>query len=164
MSLSGFDAKSDGLPVEPDLLEQDFERFYHNVMPHLTQDQAQRLLIRLKNLELITDQVSDTVVYGANYDMKSEVENLITAARALKNSVMYPNGDIRPGITPREMKEVVTSTSSLISLLMKSHEQLMNFDRQRILEQSTVDVLREMGGEEIVSRFVKMMEDRLEEA
>jgi hypothetical protein len=147
--------------MEPDLLEQDFERFYHNVMPYLTPEHAEKLLIRLKNLELLTQPV-EGVVYGADYDLKSEVENLITAARALKNSVMYANGDIKPGITPREMKEVVTSTSSLISLLMKSHEQLMNFDRQRILEQSTVEVLREMGGEEIVSRFVKMMEERLE--
>jgi len=163
VTLSGFDVKSEKVSIEPSILEQDFERFYHNVMPHLTAEHAEKLLLRLKSLELLNNKV-EGVVYGADYDMKSEVENLITAARALKNSVMYPNGDIRPGITPREMKEVVTSTSSLISLLMKSHEQLMNFDRQRILEQSTVDVLREMGGEEIVSRFVKMMEERLEAA
>ena len=60
------------------------------------------------------------------------------------------------------MKEVVTSTTSLMTLLMKAHDKLMTFDRMRAIEQSTVDILRQMGGEEIVENFVKMMEERLE--
>ena len=159
MTLTGFDAKADS---EPSLIEQEFERFYHNVMPHLTQDQATKLVIRIRNMELMPVPIGvDNIAYGADYDIKIEVENLIQAVRAMKSTVMTEGGQIKSGVTPAEMRQVVTSTTSLMTLLMKSHEQLMNFDRQRILEQCTVDTLRELGGEEIVTSFVKMMEDRL---
>ena len=162
MSLDGFDAKT-GEAIEPDKLEQDFERFYHNVLPHLPEALGRKLLTRIGTLDLVPHAGGD-VVYGANYDITAEVEGLIRAVRAMQNSVMHEDGKIRADVTPREMKEVVTSTTSLMNLLMKAHAQLMTFDRQRAVEQSTVDVLREMGGEEIVENFVKMMEERLERA
>lgn len=169
MTLGDFDVKSGG-SIEPSQLETEFERFYHNVLPHLTTAMATKLYARINTLELVPHVGADDVAYGANYDITVEVQGLISAVRAMQNSVMDERGRIREGITPREMKEVVTSTSSLMNLLMKSHEKLMTFDRQRAMEQATVDVLRALGdggfaglsGEEIVSRFVEMMEARLE--
>jgi hypothetical protein len=168
MTLDEFDMKV-GEEVEPSKLDQDFERFYHNVLPHLGSHQAQKLLTRIGTLELL--DISDVdVVYGANYDITTEIESLITSVRAMQNSVRTPGGQMREDVTPREMKEVITSSTSLMSLLMKSHEKLMNFDRQRRLEQSTIEVLQRLGdgdlkdktGEEIVAEFVKMMEERLD--
>jgi len=169
MSLEDFDVKVEE-SIEPDQLDLSFERFYHNTLPYLKPAQTTQLLARIHTLGL-TPLGSGSVEYGANYDITAEVEGLITAVRAMQNSVMTPEGRMRQDVTPREMKEVVTSTTSLMNLLMKSHEKLMTFDRQRRLEQSTVDILRLMGdadwagkpGEEIVSEFVKMMEERLEE-
>ncbi|RLA60687.1 MAG: hypothetical protein DRQ89_12445 [Epsilonproteobacteria bacterium] len=160
MSLDDFDVQAE-VKEEPTLLEADFERFYHNVLPHLTGPQAVLLLTRVNTLELVPIADRD-VTYGAEYDMTSEVEGLIQSVRAMRNSVMTEDGRMRTDVTPREMKDVVTATSSLMNLLMKSHEKLMDFDRHRALEQATIDILRGMGGEEIVTKFVENMEARLE--
>jgi hypothetical protein len=160
MSLDDFDIKVEERS-EPSILEMDFERFYHNVLPHLTGQQAVTLVTRVHTLELVPIADRD-VTYGAEYDMTSEVEGLIQSVRAMRSSVMTEDGRMRTDVTPREMKDVVTATSSLMNLLMKSHEKLMDFDRQRALEQATIDTIREMGGEEIVSQFVENMAARLE--
>jgi hypothetical protein len=160
MSLDDFDIKVEERS-EPSILEMDFERFYHNVLPHLTGPQAVTLVTRVHTLELVPIADRD-VTYGAEYDMTSEVEGLIQSVRAMRSSVMTEDGRMRTDVTPREMKDVVTATSSLMNLLMKSHEKLMDFDRQRALEQATIDTIREMGGEEIVSQFVENMAARLE--
>lgn len=159
--LSGFDAKTTG--PEPDALQLDFERFMHNTLPYLFPAQAKALIKKLHDAEIIPPADSADIEYGANYDITIEVEGLIQSVRAMRNTVMDEQGRVREGITPREMKEMITATTALMNLLMKSHEKLMTFDRQRALEQSTVDVLRELGGEEIVSTFVELMEERLEQ-
>lgn len=161
--LSGFDAKAE-TSIDPDQLSMDFDRFYHNVLPHLFPTQARQLITRIGTLELIpaAEAVDGQIEYGANYDITIEVEGLIQSVRAMRNTVMTPEGNVREGIAPREMKEMITATTSLMNLLMKSHEKLMTFDRHRALEQATVDVLRQLGGEEIVGQFVEMMEGRLE--
>ena len=158
--LSGFDVKSEGSP-EPDILAQEFERFYHNVLPHLFPTQAKQILTRINTLELVpfVGNEREDIEYGANYDITLEVEGLIQSVRAMRNTVMDEQGRVKEGITPKEM---ITATTSLMNLLMKSHEKLMTFDRHRALEQATVDVLRQLGGEEIVGTFVEMMESRLE--
>lgn len=168
MSLDEFDVKIDE-QVEPSKLDMDFERFYHNVLPHLTHQQAQQLMARIGTLELLDNSDVD-VVYGANYDITTEIESLITSVRAMQNSVRTPGGQMRDDVTPREMKEVITSATGLMNLLMKSHEKLMSFDRMRRLEQSTIEVLQKLGdgdlqdktGQEIVAEFVNLMEERLD--
>ncbi|PNV83834.1 MAG: hypothetical protein C0610_16785 [Desulfobacteraceae bacterium] len=169
MSLDEFDVKN-APEIEPSKLDQEFERFYHNTMPHLTSQQAQMLMARIGTLELL-DLSESEVVYGANFDMTVEVEGLIQSVRAMRSTVMTPGGTVRNDVTPREMKEVVTATSTLMTLLMKSHEKLMSFDRQRRLEQTTIEVLqrlsdgnlRDKSGEEIVAEFVTLMEQGLDE-
>lgn len=160
MSTEGFDVKS-GPNLEPSEFELEFDRFFHNVLPHVDQNQASRLVRKIDSMGLVPRDDAE-VAYGANYDITIEIQGLIDSVRAMRNSVMDDRGRMREGITPREMKEVVTSTTSLMNLLMKSHEKLMSFERARALEQATVDILRDLGGEEIVSQFVEMMEARLE--
>jgi len=154
--LSDFDVRSDAVFPLSDLTLE-FSRFVHNVLPHLSADHLRDLSQRVaERLPAGTGQIS----YGAEYDIKVEIEGLINAVRAMQDSVMI-NGQIRPGITPREMREVVASTTTLLTLLVKTHEKFMGFDRQRALEVATIETLRQLGGEEIVSGFVEMMEERL---
>lgn len=160
MSISDFDIKT-GSNLEPSELEVGFDRFFHNILPHIDHVQAGRLIHKIDYLGLVPRDKTE-VAYGASYDITGEIQGLIESVRAMRSSVMTQEGKMREDVTPREMKEVVTSTTSLMNLLMKSHEKLMSFDRARALEQATVDILRELGGEEIVSQFVEMMEARLE--
>lgn len=160
--LSEFDVRTDASP-EASVLKHEFEKFYFNVLPHLSSEQASSLMDKIMMLDLIPDYRRDAVEYGANYDLKQEIQGLIDAVKAMQDSVMI-NGRIRNDVTPKEMKEVVTSTTSLMNLLMKYHRELLSMDRMRALEAATVEVLQQLGdrhGEKIVSEFVKMMEDRL---
>lgn len=160
MSLGDFDTTVDK-PSEPTKLELEFERFYHNTMPHITEEQARKLITRIGNLELVTVDFNK-VEYGANYDIREEIQSLISAVRAMRGTVMEDNGQIKAGVSAKDLKETITSMTSLMNLLMKSHKEVMTFDRHRALEQATIDTLKEMGGEEIVTSFVENMTARLE--
>ncbi len=161
-SLDGFDAKSEP-EIDVKALQLEVDRFCYNTLPHLSEGQARYVVQKIRELNVLPEQVPEAVAYGADYDIKNEVENLLRAARAMQNSIMDDSGVLKKDSSPREVREVVTSMTSLMQLIMKSHEKLMGFDRQRALEQSTVSVLREMGGQETVDRFVKMMEECLEQ-
>lgn len=159
-SLNAFNVRTD-VERAPDDVLLELQRFTHNVLPHLPEEQVKQLLDLLSSR--LPESLSDDRIYGANYDIKEEVENLIKSVRALQNTVMDDSGRIRSGITPKEMREVVTSTSTLMTLLMKSHEKLLSMDRIRALEQATVETLRQLGGEEVVIRFIETMESYLTE-
>ena len=148
-------------PSEPTKLELEFERFYHNTLPHIDEGQARELVARIGTLELMTVDF-DKVEYGANYDIREEIQSLISAVRAMRGTVMDEHGQIKQGVSAKDLKETITSMTSLMNLLMKSHKEVMTFDRHRALEQATIDTLKEMGGEEIVTAFVENMTARLE--
>ncbi len=158
--LSDFDARSD-IVLTTREVHAVYENFYRSVLPSLDSGQLRDLRSRIDE-RLPNDRIS--TVYDTTYDIRVEVEGLISAVRAMQMTVM-DNGVLRSGITTKEMKEVVTSTTTLLSLLVKTHEKFMGFDRQRALELATVEVLRELSGEkgeEIVGRFAEMMEARLD--
>lgn len=161
MSLDDFDTVVEK-PSEPTKLELEFERFYHNTLPHITEELARKLVTRIGTLELVTSSDIEKVEYGANYDIRDEIQSLISAVRAMRGTVMEEDGSIKVGVSAKDVKETITSMTSLMNFLMKSHKEVMTFDRHRALEQATIDTLKELGGEEIVSAFVEKMTTRLE--
>jgi hypothetical protein len=82
-----------------------------------------------------------TVEYGADFDLKEEVQAQIQAVRAMRDAVM-PNGVVRVGTSAREVKEVVTASSTLLTTLMKMHEKVMSFDRSRAIEEAVTATIR----------------------
>jgi hypothetical protein len=82
-----------------------------------------------------------TVEYGADFDLKEEVQAQIQAVRAMRDAVM-PNGVVRVGTPAREVKEVVTASSTLLTTLMKMHERVMSFDRSRAIEEAVTATIR----------------------
>lgn len=161
--LDGFDARIPDATLTPQDIE--CQRVLYNLVPTLQPMQLRMLrgAIATRLLELGDEDENAPTgqLYGPAYDIKLEVDGLIQAVRAMQNSVMF-NGQIRPGITPKEMREVVQSTTSLMSLLMKAHEKLLSLDRVRAIEQATISVLRELGDDAMVDRFVAALEAELE--
>ena len=99
------------------------------------------------------------VDYGPEFDMGKEVEMQILAVRAMRNSIM-PGGIVRPGTPAREVKEVVTASSTLLTTLLKTHEKIMSYDRQRAIEEATVEVIKTLPDEQR-DQFFKLLEESL---
>lgn len=158
-SLRDFDIRSDRQPSMEAVLV-DYQRFCNNIFPHLKEPQLKRLF---ELIQSHPDRPSEAIApqYGADYDLTGEVDTLIMAVRALRQSVMTDDGRLIDGTTAKEMREMVTASSNLLQFLMKAHEKLMSFERQRVLERTVSEVLLEIGGEETVNRFVKSVEERL---
>ena len=145
----------------------DVTYFITHVAHRLTTEQAQRVLAALDRFGFVEgagfrhiDDNDNPIVYDESYDLKDEISRQITAVRALQNMVIT-NGRVVDGVSAREVKDTVATANSMIGTLMRHHEELMSMDRRRAIEQSTVEVLQEMGGGELVDRFVTLMEERL---
>ena len=97
--------------------------------------------------------------YGANFDLREEVAQQIRVVRALRDKVA-PGGVIDSAASTGDMKEVVSSSATLLTLLMKTHSEIMTMDRLRNLEKSVIEVLLEESPE-IRDRVMSKLEERL---
>jgi hypothetical protein len=109
----------------------------------------------ISTIEMMADELSEeeiarlwavlqarvqTVEYGAEFDINEEVQMQIMAVRAMRDSIM-PGGRMRVGVPAREMKEVVTASSTLLNTLLRTHEKILNYDRQRAIEEATIEAI-----------------------
>lgn len=95
----------------------------------LRKDQVSLLLAAVEHL---IDR--DEVGYGADFDIKDEINSQIQMVRAMRRSVLGEDGKIKTDVATRDLKEVMAAGTTLTNLLMKSHEQILNADRQRAME------------------------------
>jgi len=102
---------------------------------------------------------AQTVEYGASFDIKEEVQMQIMAVRAMRNAVM-PNGKVRPGLASREVKEVVTASSTLLNTLLKTHEKVMSFSRSRAIEEAVTTSIQTLP-EEQKKQFLATLAENL---
>lgn len=102
---------------------------------------------------------AQTVEYGASFDIKEEVQMQIMAVRAMRNAVM-PNGRVRPGLASREVKEVVTASSTLLNTLMKTHDKIMSLERQRAIEEAVTTSIQTLP-EEQKKQFLATLAENL---
>lgn len=102
---------------------------------------------------------SDSFQYGADFDLKEEITAQIRAVRALRGKVLLPSGQLHPDIEPREAKEIITTGSTLISTLMKYHEQIVNMDRQQAVETAIIDTVKLLNQKYQEIFFDKMKEN-----
>ena len=103
-----------------------------------------------------------TIEYGADFDMKEIIQEQLQLVRAMRNSVLTEEGHRLPGVTARDLKEVVSASTTLTTTLMKSHEKIMNYDRQRAIEEATVAAIRKLP-EEAQGAFFTVLEEKLGE-
>ncbi len=99
------------------------------------------------------------VKYGADFDLKEEVQAQIQAVRAMRNAIM-PGGIVRQGTPAREIKEVVTASSTLLTTLMKMHEKVMSFDRSRAIEEAVTETMKTLPDEK-QKMFFSLLEENL---
>lgn len=98
--------------------------------------------------------------YGADFSLLQEMEELLNMARALRQHVMTGN-QVAEGIGTREVKEAVSASNTLLSTLIKVHEQVLSFERQRAIEQATIKAIGTLP-EESRAQFFSTLEELLE--
>jgi len=96
-------------------------------------------LLRKDQVTLLLNAVDpymdhEDVEYGAEFDIKEEINAQITLVRTMRRSVLNQNGGLKLDATTRDIKEVIAAGTTLTNLLMKSHEAILNADRQRAME------------------------------
>jgi len=108
----------------------------------------------------IQHRLGDSVEYGADFDLAAEVESQIAMVRAMRRNVITDAGTVLPGVAARELKEVVSASTTLLSTLTKSHEKILSFDRMRSIETATVAAIKELPPER-QALFFETLESRL---
>jgi hypothetical protein len=165
MGLADFDVQKASLA--PEQIAVSLTEFINVTLPRLSDKQLEHLVSVLSGYRMLDvvcqsclQQQEDGVIYDETFDLKTEIAAQIQAVRALRSQVMDGNR-VRQGVTARDMKDTVATTTSLISTLMKYHEDMMSLDRRRAMEQATIAVLQELGGDAVVDRFTALLEERL---
>lgn len=106
-------------------------------------------------------ETGEPVEYGADFDLEEEITEQIRAVRAVREACVDPAGRVKDGTSVREVKEVVSAGSTLLTSLMRHHTQVVNLGRIRNLERAVVDVLREEDPG-LRDRVLQKFEERLE--
>lgn len=139
------------------------------------------LMIAISSTEEELDP-DDDESYDETFDMEKEVAEVLRSVKILRKSILTASGrGLRTGVTVAEAKDVISMSNSMINTLMKSHEKIVNMARYRAVEQATVDVLRDLDGDEkllqdmeafqaggkkgdgpLVTAFITSLETRLE--
>lgn len=157
--LEDFDAQSSEAPIN---LEDRVTEFIEEILPLLSEDQLRELTEELLSLGVVKQSDEDEIVYDAQFDLGKEIELQLRTVHALRRKVMI-NNRLRSGATTKEVKDVVSTTTTMLNALMKHHEKMLSMDRQRALESATISVLKELGDEAMINKFFELMERALQD-
>lgn len=109
---------------------------------------------------ILQHYLPEAVHYGADFDFTQEITAQITSIRALRLKVMRPNGTLKEDVTTREAKEVITASASLLQQLMKHHDKIQNFERQRAIEEATTQAIKTLPSE-VQQKFFDTLKELL---
>ena len=158
VDLSGFDSKP-GDVTDLAAVSHHLHEFLSGTLPRLTESMVEALLDAMHAQGIGTTDVPQ-LEYDETYSLKDEMTMLLVAVRAMRNEIL--DGDrLRKNVGVKDLKEFLGSSSTIMSTLMKNHEKLMSMERHRAIEQATIETLKEIGGDEVVDRFLALMEDKL---
>jgi ElaB/YqjD/DUF883 family membrane-anchored ribosome-binding protein len=100
---------------------------------------------QLRNLAcILQDYLPQGVAYGADFDLVAEIGQQLTAIKAMRRKVMTDNGVPMEGISARDLKEVATASNTILQTLIKTHEKIMSYERQRAIEKAAAAAVRAM--------------------
>lgn len=119
----------------------------------LTDEQIARLR------SILFGRGDDQVEYNASFNLREEVQAQIMAVRALRNSVM-PGGRVSPGMHAREIKEMISASSTLLNTLLKTHGQILSLERSRCIEEAVTEAIKTLPDEARES-FLSLLETNL---
>lgn len=99
--------------------------------------------------------------YDADFSFTDELSEQIKAIRAMRKSVITAHGQVREGASVREVKEVVSASSTMLQTLLKTHDQVQSFERQRAIEKAVIDTVKSLP-QEYREKFFAELEIEME--
>lgn len=111
----------------------------------------QRELKRLLTIELGEDGDD----FDHDFDLKEEINAQLRMLRTMRSRAEREN------ISTRELKETLTASSSLITMLIKEQEKVVNIDRLRTVERAVVEAIKEQS-HEVQEAFLSFLEGKLD--
>lgn len=124
---------------------------------HLTTGQRELLLDVLHE---DAQEGDEPVEYGAGFDLAGEVRQQIIAVRAIREKVVGRDGRVKDGVASRDLNAVVSSGSTLITSLLKHHNQIDAMKRIRTLEKAVITGLQEVSPE-FKDKVLQIFEEKL---
>ncbi len=121
----------------------------------LTKDQISDLLTILR------EHGTQQVTLDASFDIRQEIEQQIMLVRAMRQNVLTEGGRIKTDIPAREVKEVVSSSNTMIASLMKYMEQIVSMGRLMQVEKAVISTLEDIDPA-IKEQFLKKLAENLE--
>jgi len=118
---------------------------------HLTVEHAKYLLKILTDShpELFTNDgalsISDEV--EEEFDLTGEVNAQIRMVQALRRQVMTTDNRISEDYSPRDAKEVLSASSTMLNNLMKFRKEIKREESLRAIEDATVSAISELGSD-----------------
>lgn len=93
--------------------------------------------------------------FSGDFDLQVEITQQLRLLREMRTRAMSEGSSVR------EMKEVMTGASSLITTLIREQEKVINMDRLRYVEQAVVECLKTLP-DDVQQAFMKKMEGLLD--
>ena len=128
---------------------------------HLEQAQLGRLLDVVKNHSELYGN-GDLAVDDEAFDIGDEIRMLIKAVRGLRRNVMTDSGHMLGENDTRDVKEVISSSTHLFSLLLKAQEKIDHMSRMQSIEEAAVAAVRTLP-DDAQDAFFEVLEKRLGE-
>jgi len=122
---------------------------------------AQRLVAGLK--AIFPDTTQDPAsLYGADFDLTNEINIQLKTVKALRQAILTEDGQIRDGMTTKDVTELNRVSTNLTNLLMKHHKEVVNMERMRAIEESVLSVVMTWPDTDERQKFIKALEEALE--
>lgn len=93
---------------------------------------------RLRNLQPMRPLPSLPGESAGKFDLLAEVQEQMAVVQALRRKLTDVDA---LDVSPRDLKDLITTSTSLFSMLTKQHNDIMNQDRVRKIEAATVSVI-----------------------
>lgn len=127
--------------TNPSTLDSEVEMIVVN--HHLLRKDQLDILGRCLDLYRAPEEVN----YGADFDIREEINSQIGLVRMMRRNITTETGRLKTDTATRDIKEVIAAGTTLTTLLMKSHEQILNADRQRAIERAMNDAVKTLDKE-----------------
>lgn len=104
---------------------------------------------------------------NGEFNLEEEIHNQIAMLKRMRKKLTREDGTIDSKISYKEIKEVVSSCSTVMGTLMKYHKDAKTIQRNRAVEQATIHAIESMaeryGDENISQEFLEKLKEQLEQ-
>ena len=101
------------------------------------------------------------------FNLEEEIYNQVAMLKRMRKKLTLEDGSIDSKISYKEIKEVVSSCSTVMGTLMKYHKDAKTIQRNRAVEQATIHAIESMaeryGDENIAQEFLEKLKEQLEQ-